>query len=817
MGARRPILSAIIAVLVLAAMPLLAQNPVYNPSFEDGLAGWQLYSYTLEPNGLAGEPVTGCIGPSPCTFDLTNPPPAPDGSNVCGIQSSGSTQNGGVLQGFFWSGGPAILSLSARAYSERLPVDGGGEWDNGSRVRTALLNHPSNNRADVATWTEFGWGSAWSTVSFDVPGPGTYTLFIESVQPLENAVMSTLWDNVTWTELPAIGGVLSDPVIPGDPLQPDSTARIIWTTDVPSTSRVDYGESTDYGSFVEDTGLVTNHIVQLTGLSQSSTYHFKATSAAAGYAPWHSQDGSFKTPIQFEDIFATPGTSGTDFVIVWNTDVRCTSQVEYGLDGSYGQLTAEDSVLKKTHSVTLTGLEEDKTYHFRVWGRNSAGGYRDACSSDNVFHSLPSPMPSLRNGGFEGVEGAAAYGLYPWVQYALPDNEGEFHPIQGLVGPYPGGGPTSWMGGMKARDGAYFIGSGAVWGHQVGGVFQRVQCGWNETITLSAFYSTQNDGGLPSDTRVRLGIDPTGGVDPTAESVQWMSVYSLTSDNAWYPAAFTTESGTTGVVTVFLDVKEWYNYALQVAGIDRASFGPPVQMTVSQLRNSEGDRSAILSEKTVTYVDPYSIIVYYGTGYIKAYVQDDSDEGVGGIAVLFDQWMPDIPNVGDKVTVTGSVVISSMEGMLLAHSWTTTPGPFDLPKPKGISTAAIGGSTVIQPALYPVTGLCTVGMRVRVFGRVTSLLVPDPFYGDLAIVDDGAGIIDQWPIKQSVAKGIRVKFARDWQDGVNEGDYVEATGVVTIEFVDPNGWPNTGDEYYTYVITTSSTNDWHIIQPAASP
>jgi len=55
--------------------------------------------------------------------------------------------------------------------------------------------------------------------------------------------------------------------------------RVLWDTDVVSTSKVDYGLDTDYGqSTSTDTALVTSHSVLVTGLTASTGYHFMVTS-----------------------------------------------------------------------------------------------------------------------------------------------------------------------------------------------------------------------------------------------------------------------------------------------------------------------------------------------------------------------------------------------------------------------------------------------------------------------------------------------------------------------------------------------------------
>jgi len=74
-----------------------------------------------------------------------------------------------------------------------------------------------------------------------------------------------------------------------------TSARVRWTTNVASTSRVDYGTSTSYGSNVYSSSLVTSHAITLTSLSPGTTYHYKVTSTRSGYKTAVSSDKTFTT------------------------------------------------------------------------------------------------------------------------------------------------------------------------------------------------------------------------------------------------------------------------------------------------------------------------------------------------------------------------------------------------------------------------------------------------------------------------------------------------------------------------------------------
>jgi hypothetical protein len=64
-------------------------------------------------------------------------------------------------------------------------------------------------------------------------------------------------------------------------------------------------------------------------------------------------------------------TSGA--TINWTTDVGTTSQVEYGPTTAYGTLTALNSTLVTAHSIALSGLSANTSYHYRVHSKNSSG------------------------------------------------------------------------------------------------------------------------------------------------------------------------------------------------------------------------------------------------------------------------------------------------------------------------------------------------------------------------------------------------------------------------------------------------------------
>lgn len=71
------------------------------------------------------------------------------------------------------------------------------------------------------------------------------------------------------------------------------------------------------------------------------------------------------------DVQAAP--TPLEATITWKTDEPATAQVEYGTSAAYGTTTPLDSTLKTNHSVKITGLTPNTTYHYRVRSKDACG------------------------------------------------------------------------------------------------------------------------------------------------------------------------------------------------------------------------------------------------------------------------------------------------------------------------------------------------------------------------------------------------------------------------------------------------------------
>jgi len=87
---------------------------------------------------------------------------------------------------------------------------------------------------------------------------------------------------------------------------------------------------------------------------------------------------------------STSSETDTSAVITWTTNEPSSSHVDYGTTIEYG-LTATSDELTAAHSITLSGLEPNTAYHYRVKSKDKAGN--EASSTDNTLFTVQEKSP----------------------------------------------------------------------------------------------------------------------------------------------------------------------------------------------------------------------------------------------------------------------------------------------------------------------------------------------------------------------------------------------------------------------------------------
>lgn len=171
---------------------------------------------------------------------------------------------------------------------------------------------------------------------------------------------------------------------------------ITWTTNEASSSFVNYGATTSYGTTtteIDNVTRVTSHSVTITGLSSSTLYHFRVNSRDASSNLATSSDATFTTTAPTVVISNVATTvSITYFTVTWTTNIVANSMVISG-NNDFSTVTLDDSPMVTSHSVAVSGLSPCTEYqHIFIKSENNGGTDADELPSAITTRGCPSSI-----------------------------------------------------------------------------------------------------------------------------------------------------------------------------------------------------------------------------------------------------------------------------------------------------------------------------------------------------------------------------------------------------------------------------------------
>ncbi|MCG3111081.1 MAG: fibronectin type III domain-containing protein [Candidatus Manganitrophus sp. SB1] len=295
-------------------------------------------------------------------------------------------------------------------------------------------NELSDTQVQYGTTTAYGSSSVLNTTLatahserlIGLTPATTYHFRVLSKDAAGN--LATSGDNTFVTPAPPDNNPPTFSGITASGLTADSVV-ITWNTNEASTTRVEYGLTTAYGSLSTlDSTLVTNHTRTLSGLNPSTTYHFRVLSKDAADNTAASGDRTFTTSAALDttapilSAIAAGTVTATSAVIGWTTNEAATAQVEYGTTTAYGATSALDNTLLTGHTRTLSNLTPSTTYHFRVISKDAADN--TATSGDNTFTTTAPPdtmAPALS--GIAAGDLTSSSATISWTTNELSDTQ----------------------------------------------------------------------------------------------------------------------------------------------------------------------------------------------------------------------------------------------------------------------------------------------------------------------------------------------------------------------------------------------------------
>ena len=260
-----------------------------------------------------------------------------------------------------------------------------------SAVITWTTPQPSASQVEYGTTTAYGSLSVFNaapvtshSITLTALNAGTKYNYA-ALSTAANGDVSTSPDyTFTTPEANSKGGAA--PVAAGAPSVSPPTvtevttnsATIVWATDQPSSSQIEYGTSPTYGSLSAYTSSLTmTHSVKLTALVPGVTYNFAAHSTNAAGQIGSSANSTLTTSsvagVPVISNVKTAAVTPNSATITWSTDQPSASQVQFGPTPGYGSLSAFSAPLVTSHSVTIPGLTAGKTYNYAALSVNATG------------------------------------------------------------------------------------------------------------------------------------------------------------------------------------------------------------------------------------------------------------------------------------------------------------------------------------------------------------------------------------------------------------------------------------------------------------
>lgn len=168
--------------------------------------------------------------------------------------------------------------------------------------------------------------------------------------------------------------------------EPSSTQKIVWTTNVPTTSEVVYGLRDGKQTEAVDSVLVVEHEMVVRGLEDNTSYQLVARSRDAAGNLAISDRQFFQTAedtrapkisdLKIEtDIRGSGGEARGQVIVSWRTDEPATSQVAFakGRTDELSNRSSQDTRLTTEHVVVVSDLTTSSIYQVQAVSADKAG------------------------------------------------------------------------------------------------------------------------------------------------------------------------------------------------------------------------------------------------------------------------------------------------------------------------------------------------------------------------------------------------------------------------------------------------------------
>jgi hypothetical protein len=214
----------------------------------------------------------------------------------------------------------------------------------------------------------------------------TYTYIIRSIS-LDNFVSQSAllrfstraFDTSQFTISPSASNVADRNIT-------STTAQIVWQTSMPTTSWVDFGQTSGkYDVSAGDDNLNTIHQVLLTGLIPGNTYYYHVRTKDASGTEYVSPEYSLKAVLKPKiDNLKIDEVTPYQVKISWETNIDTETLINWGNTSAYGEKRGK-SESTKAHTLTIDNLIDNTEYHFQIVARDAENN--EVVSEDRIVRT----------------------------------------------------------------------------------------------------------------------------------------------------------------------------------------------------------------------------------------------------------------------------------------------------------------------------------------------------------------------------------------------------------------------------------------------
>ncbi len=316
---------------------------------------------------------------------------ASDGSHVLSARALDAAGNTGTST-------PVTVTVDNQPPTGSVVIDGGAPATNSTAAILTLAATDdlgtvsqmrfSNTGSSFSTAQAYATTATWTLTS----GSGIKTVYAQFKDPAGNWSASATSTITLDTTAPTISAVASTNIT-------GNSATITWTTNEPATSQVNYGLTTSYGATTTlDTNLVTSHSVLVSGLSPSTTYHYRVRSKDAAGNEKVGTDSKFTTsavvdtqPPTVPTNLAASAVSSSQINLTWTASTDNVGVARYLVFRNGSQVGMTPAT-----NFSDTGLSPLTTYTYTVAAQDAAGNTSAQSSSTQATTLLaPDTTPPI--------------------------------------------------------------------------------------------------------------------------------------------------------------------------------------------------------------------------------------------------------------------------------------------------------------------------------------------------------------------------------------------------------------------------------------